>query len=162
KTTLATLFSVDPLYVAFDLDERTLLRLRLKGGKEGELPVLMGLANEDSFPRRGKVDSVGVQVDPNTGTLRCRAVLPNPDGHFLPGMVVRVRLVTSAPHNALLVTEQAILTDQGQKFVYVVTDKNAVERRAVKLGSAQDGGLRVVTEGLKADEWVVVRGVKEA
>jgi RND family efflux transporter MFP subunit len=159
-TSLATLFSVDPLYVAFDLDERTLLRLRLKGGKEGELPVRMGLAGEEGFPRRGKVQSVGAQVDPNTGTVRCRAILPNPDGLLMPGMFVRVRLVTSAPYNALLVTEQAVLSDQGQKFVYVVSDKNVVERRPVKVGSAQDGGLRVVTEGLKSDEWVVVKGFK--
>jgi RND family efflux transporter MFP subunit len=159
-TSLATLFSVDPMYVAFDLDERTLLRLRLKAGKDGELPVLMALANEDGFPRRGKVESVGAQVDPNTGTVRCRATLPNADGVLLPGMFVRVRLVTSAPYKALLVAEQAVVSDQGQKFVYVVNDKNRAERRTVKLGSTQDGGLRVVTEGLKADEWVVVKGFK--
>jgi RND family efflux transporter MFP subunit len=161
KTLLGTLFSVDPLHVYFDLDERTFLQLRHNGGKENELPVLMGLANEDGFPHRGKVQSVGAQVDPNTATIRCRAVLPNPDGKLLPGMFVRVRLVTSAPHKALLVTEDAVMSDQGKKYLYVVNDKNVVERRNVKLGSAQDGGLRVVAEGLTSDDWVVVKGVNQ-
>jgi RND family efflux transporter MFP subunit len=161
KTSLGTLFSVDPMYVAFDLDERTFLRLRLKDRKDGEFAVHMALGDENNFPRAGKMDSVGVQVDPKTGTIRCRAILPNADGQLLPGMFVRVRLVTRAPYKALLVTEQAILSDQGQKFVYVVTDKNVVERRNVTLGSSQEDGLRVVAEGLKPGEWVVVKGLKE-
>jgi RND family efflux transporter MFP subunit len=159
KTSLGTLSSVDPMYVAFDLDERTFLRLRLKDRKDRELAVHMALGDENRFPRAGQLYSVGAQVDPKTGTIRCRAMLPNPGGQLLPGMFMRVRLVTRAPYHALLVTEQAILTDQGQKFVYVVTDKNVVERRNVKLGSSQDDGLRVVAEGLKRDDWVIVKGM---
>ena len=98
---------------------------------------------------------MGTRFDPNTGTLRFRAVVPNPDGILLPGLSARVRLITSTPFKALLVPEGALLSDQGQKYLYVVSEQGVVERRPVKLGVYHDG-LRVVNEGLKADEWVVV------
>jgi multidrug efflux system membrane fusion protein len=159
KTLLAKIVSTDPVHVYFDVDERTHLRLaRLKGKAEQymDLPVQMRLSDEDGFPHRGKVDFVDMQVNPTTGTIRWRAVFANPDDLLKPGLFARVRLTTSAPHKALLVPDQAVLNDQGKRYLFLVNDKNMIERRLVKVGSLH-GELRAVTEGLTADDWVVVK-----
>ncbi len=162
-TWLTTIVSTDPVYVFFDIDERTALQLRRKAqespGKiagNSDLPVSCGLVDEAGFPRRGEVDAANNRVDPGTGTLRMRAVTQNPGGLIMPGMSVRVRLVMSEPYKAVLVPERALMSDQGNKQVFVVTAANVIERRGVKLGPLQDG-LRVVKEGLAASENVVVR-----
>jgi RND family efflux transporter MFP subunit len=166
-TDLATVVSGDPMFVYFDADERTVLRLRqmIREGKlkEAGAPVQLGLANEDGYPRRGVIDFMDNQVSPATGTLQLRAVFPNADQVLLPGLFARVRLATSAPYKALLVPERAINSDQGEKYVFVANDKNVAERRPVKLGSRQDG-LRVVTEGITPEDRVIVNsagGVKD-
>jgi RND family efflux transporter MFP subunit len=159
-TTLATIVSLDPMYVYFDVSERTvLLRARLTGeGKtESEATVRLDLANGDRYPHRGIIDFVDNRVNPSTGTLRIRAIVPNAGWLLVPGLSVRVLVTMGAPHKALLVPDQAVLSDQGRKYVYVVTEKNVVQRRSVNLGPLQDG-LREVTEGLTAEDWVVVRG----
>jgi RND family efflux transporter MFP subunit len=160
-TLLATIVSTDPIFVAFDVDERTVLhlnRLRHEGKIQGVawvgLPLTVGLSDEEGFPRHGKIDSVETRIDVATGSARCRAVIPNPDGLLMPGLFVRVRLVTSAPHKALLVPEQAVLTDGGRKNVFTVTGQGIVQKRPVKAGPLYNG-LRSV-EGLQADEWVVI------
>jgi RND family efflux transporter MFP subunit len=162
---LATMHSLDPMYVGFDVDERTVLRLgrERRAGKGTSalgpgLPVLVGLVDEESFPRHGQVDSVDTRFDPATGTLRCRAAIPNPDELLLPGMFARVRLMTGAPSRAILVPERAVGTNQGQDYVFVVNDRRLVESRPVKLGGHRQG-LVVVKEGLKEGEWVVADGV---
>jgi RND family efflux transporter MFP subunit len=153
----------DPVCVVFDVDESTILRLnRLRNEGKGEAPVglavAVGLSDEKGFPRRGKVDSVEIRIDVATGSARWRAVFPNPDGLLSPGRFARVRLITSAPHKALLVPEEALVTDSGQKSVFVVTGQNIVQRRPVKTGQSYDG-LRLV-EGLEADEWVAIDHVQ--
>jgi RND family efflux transporter MFP subunit len=159
QTTLATIVSLDPIYVTFDMDERTLLRLRRLQG-EGQAagaagtPVFVGLADEQGYPHKGQFASEDIRVDPGTGTLRCRAVLPNPKGLLLPGLFVRVRLTVAPPAPALLVPERAVGTDQGQAYVLVVTDRNVTERRPVRLGPVENG-WRVVREGLAPGDWVV-------
>jgi RND family efflux transporter MFP subunit len=164
-TVLATIVSQDPLCVYFEVDERTALRLFEKGREglrpEKKPPVLLGLADQTGFPRRGVLDFVDNQLDPRTGTLRLRAVLPNPDGVLKPGLFARVRLPLGEPYQALLVPERATGTDGlgTRKFVYVVDDKNAVHYRVVKLGTKHDG-LVVVTEGLKPDEMVIGSGLQ--
>jgi RND family efflux transporter MFP subunit len=167
KTLLATVISPDPMCVVFDVDEREALRLRRTMGKdndkadrEWQFPVFCGLADEAGFPHRGKVESVDIRTDPAAGTVRWRAVLPNPQGILMPGLFARVRLVTSGPHKALLVPEGALGSDQGQKFVYIVTDQNAVQYRRVKVGQV-DNALRVVEEGLTTEDWVVVAGLQK-
>ncbi|HEY7157509.1 MAG TPA: efflux RND transporter permease subunit, partial [Gemmataceae bacterium] len=159
ETILATLVSRDPMYVYFDVDERSVLRLlrlaRSDKGKAEKMPAAIGLAAEEDFPHRGVVDLTDNQVNPETGTLRMRAVLPNKDGLLMPGLFVRVRLAMGAPRKALTVPEQAVMVEGGEKFVYVVNDKDVIERRAIAVGQA-DKGWRVVTYGLKADERVVV------
>jgi RND family efflux transporter MFP subunit len=160
-TLLATIVSTDPMFVAFDVDERTVLhlnRLRHEGKIKGEawagLPVTVGLSDEEGFPRRGKIDSIETRIDVATGTAHWRAVIPNPDGLLMPGLFVRARLVTSAPRKALLVPEQAVFTAGGRKNVFTVTGQGIVHIRPVKAGPLYNG-LRSV-EGVQADESVVI------
>jgi RND family efflux transporter MFP subunit len=159
KTLLATLASTDPMYVYFNIDERTVLTLRRKAAQEGaptSLPVFCGMPGEDGFPHETKVDSAEGHVDPATGTVSVRAVLPNKDGLLLPGMAVNVRLATSAPYKALLVPEQFMEHDKRPTaFVYVVNGQNVIERRAVMIGRRQGDRLWAVSKGLTADDWVV-------
>jgi RND family efflux transporter MFP subunit len=169
---LTTVVSVDPIYVDFDADERALIRVRKATiAREGTatpenvraaaLSVLVALVDEKDFPHRGAIEFVDNQVDPSTGTIRVRAVLPNPDRLLAPGLFVRVRLPLGEPRSGVLVSDRAIGTDQDRKYVLVVNDQNVVEYRQVKLGPTQ-GGLRNVAEGLAPGEWVIVNGIQRA
>ncbi|MGH9175212.1 MAG: efflux RND transporter periplasmic adaptor subunit, partial [Vicinamibacterales bacterium] len=166
-TLLTTLASVDPVYVSFVGDERAYLRyqqLVRSGNRESPrtspTPVRVGLANETGFPHEGKVDFVDNSLDPATGTIRVRAVVPNPDGRFLPGLFARVRLLGESKDNALLINEQAVLTDQDRRYVYIVGKENSAERREVALGPSIEG-LRVVEAGLKPGDKVIVNGMRK-
>jgi RND family efflux transporter MFP subunit len=161
------------------VDERTLLRLRrlVQEGKiqsrraGAEIKVLLGLSDEldtDSgrfvFPHQGTINFSDNKVDPSTGTLRLRAVIENPKAangsRFLsPGLYMHVRLPVGRPRKALLIAEQAVGTDQGRKFVYVVNSKNEAVQRAVKVGSL-NVGRRVIEEGLAPGEKVIVSGIQ--
>jgi RND family efflux transporter MFP subunit len=139
--TLATIVSSDPLYVVFDVDERSVLDLRrqaaeekAKTGRELPIEVRCGMANEKDCPRRAAIESKDARMDPATGTARWRATLPNPDGVLMPGMFARVRLLVGSPHKALLIPEQALGSDQGRRFVFVIDKRNTVERRFVETG----------------------------
>ncbi len=166
-TLLTTLVSVDPMYVYFDMDERTVLRVRqlIREGKassarETKWPVALGLATEDGFPHGGKINFEDNQVNPKTGTLRVRGVFPNKDELLSPGLFARVRVPIGRAHRALLVTDRAIDTDQGQKVLYVVNEKNEVVSRPVRLGALHDG-LREIADGLKPGERVIVSGLQQ-
>ncbi len=169
---LTTLVSVDPIYVYFDIDERTLLQQRARRRAQGQtvgsdairsykIPVEIGLASEVGYSQRGLMDFVDNRVDPSTGTLKARAEFSNADRVLTPGLFLRVRAPLGDPRPALLVTERAIGTDQGNKFVYVVNDKKVVEYRAVKLGPKADSGLQSI-EGINPGEWVIVNGIQRA
>ncbi len=166
-TLLTTIVSVDPMYAYFDVDERTVLRVKqliragqLKTPDEAHIPVWLGLANEDGFPHRGAIDFADNQINSKTGTLRVRGVFPNQDEALAPGYFARVRVPVSPPHKALLVTDRALDTDQGQKVVYVVGKDNKVVSRPVRLGALHDG-LREVTDGLRPGERVIVNGLQQ-
>src|SRR5262245_11723688 len=166
-TLLTTIVSVDPMYAYFDVDERTVLRVRkliregkARSARETAWPVSLGLATEEGFPHRGTINFVDNQVNPKTGTLRVRGVFPNKDEALSPGFFARVRVPIGQPHRALLVTDRAIDTDQGQKVLYVVNEKNEVVSRAVRLGALHHG-LREITEGLNAGERVIVSGLQQ-
>jgi multidrug efflux system membrane fusion protein len=171
ETLLTTIVSVDPMYVYFDVDERALLRYRRefrKDPKEGgpepsvkdlKIPVYVGLEGEAGYPHHGVIDFGDNRVNPSTGTIQIRGVLPNPKRVLDAGMRARVRVPVSDPHKAVMITERAVGTDQGRKFVYVVNDQNVAERRDVKLDRLSDG-LQVVAEGLKPEDWVVVNGIQ--
>jgi RND family efflux transporter MFP subunit len=166
-TLLTTIVSVDPMYAYFDVDEHTVLRVRrlVREGKadsprDGVVPVWLGLANEDGHPHRGTIDFVDNQVNPKTGTMRLRGVFPNKDQVLTPGLFARVRAPIGRPHKALLVSDRALDTDQGQKIVYVVDSDNKVVSRPVRLGALHDG-LREITDGVKPGERVIVNGLQQ-
>jgi multidrug efflux system membrane fusion protein len=173
QTLLTTVLSLNPMYAYFDLDEPTLLRIRrainegkIKLPSNGEFPVLMGLQGEEGFPHRGKIDFVNNQVNSTTGSISVRGIFPNPRPKggvrlLSAGMFVRIRLPIGQPHPAILVVDRAISSDQGLKYVYVVGPDNKVEYRRVTTGALQDDGLRVISSGLKPDEWVVVGGLQQ-
>lgn len=166
-TLLTTIVAGDSMYVYFDVDERTLLRGReaaragmTSSAKPGaDRTVLMALATEDGFPRHGTLDFVDNQVNPKTGTIRVRGLFANPDGVLRPGLFVRVRIPIGDAHPALLVTDRAIETNQGQKVVYTVNEKNEVVSRTVRLGGLHDG-LRAVEAGLSPGDRVIVNGLQ--
>jgi RND family efflux transporter MFP subunit len=166
-TVLTTLVSVDPIYAYFDVDERTVQRVRqliragkVKSAREVAWPVALGLATDRGFPHRGTINFVDNQVNPKTGTLRLRGVFPNKDEALSPGYFVRVRVPIGKPHRALLVSDRALDTDQGQKVLYVVDKDNKVVSRPVRLGALHDG-LREITAGLKPTERVIVNGLQQ-
>jgi RND family efflux transporter MFP subunit len=167
-TLLTTLVSVDPMYAYFDVDEHTVQRVhqliregKAKSVRQGEeVTVWLGLANEDGFPHRGTINFVDNQVNPKTGTLRLRGVFHNENEVLSPGFFARVRLPIGLPHQALLVSDRALDTDQGQKIVFLVNDKNEVVSRPVRLGALHDG-LREITGGLKPGERVIVKGLQQ-
>jgi RND family efflux transporter MFP subunit len=167
-TLLTTIVSVDPMYVYFDADEYTVLRVRklIREGKAKsardvpDLPAWLGLANEEGHPHKGVLNFVDNQVNPKTGTLRLRGVFPNKDDALAPGYFARVRINIGFPHPALLINDRAIDTDQGQKIVYVVGEDNKVSTRPVRVGKIY-AGLREITHGLKAGDRVIVNGLQQ-
>ncbi|HEY4308680.1 MAG TPA: efflux RND transporter periplasmic adaptor subunit [Pirellulales bacterium] len=166
ETVLTTIVSIHPIYAYFDIDERTVLRLRrlvrdgrIKSHRETEITVQVALSDEDQFNLSGVVDFVDNQVDPTTGTLRLRAVIQNPNRLLSPGLFVRIRFPIGDPHPALLIPEEALATDQGQRFVYVIDDKNHVVYRRVQVGMLL-GGKRVITQGLAPEDRIAVSGLQ--
>jgi RND family efflux transporter MFP subunit len=165
-TLLSSVVSMDPIYLYFDADEQSYLRYA-KMAREGERsssretgnPVQVGLADEEGFPHAGTMDFVDNQLNPQTGTIRGRAVLPNKDGRFTPGLFARVQLLGSGEYSAILIEDRAVNTDQSQKYVLLLGANNQIEYRKVKLGRVIDG-LRVVREGLKAGDVIVVNGAQ--
>jgi RND family efflux transporter MFP subunit len=163
-TVLTTIVSLDPMYAYFDVDEMTFLQVRalLRKCKSGasDIPeVSLGLANEEGYPHRGKIDFADNQVDPNTGTLKARGIYRNADRLLTPGLFARIRLPLGSAHKAILVTDRAIDTDQGQKVVYTVNKDNVVDKRPVQLGRLHDG-LREILSGIKPSEQVIVDGIQ--
>ena len=173
-TVLTTVVTTHPMYVYFDIDENTMLdvlrkrvlpsKVDLLAEKDG-VPVFCGLADEQGFPHKGYVNFGNNVVNPSTGTITMRGVFENPAnpvGKALlrPGMFVRVHLPLDRPRRALLVSEKALGSDQGQKFLLVVDDKNVVAYRRVKTGPLQENGLRVIADGLKTGERVIISGLQ--
>ncbi|AJY48458.1 transporter (plasmid) [Acinetobacter nosocomialis] len=158
-TALTTIVSVNPLYVYFDLDEKTFLDLKGKN-KSGQfnLPIEMGLANTETYPYTGKLNFVSNQIDQRTGTLRVRASIANDSGELAPGMFARVKLTTGNKQSTILIDDQAVGTDQGNNFVLVLGSNNMVEFRPVTLGSVVDG-LRIISTGLQTGDKVIIKGL---
>ena len=120
------------------------------------MPVDVGLSDEQGFPHRGTIEYVAPQLDPATGTLLVRGILPNPDRALLPGFFVRMRLpMGRVDRNALLVPDRALQTDQGGRYLLVLDSDDVVRQHYVQLGSLI-GALRVVTSGLMPEDRVVV------
>jgi multidrug efflux system membrane fusion protein len=209
-TQLTTLVSMDPMYVNFDMDEPTLMRIKqaIQEGKvklpsEGpdvtlsagaqamanlaapmpgrlaaaaslhpltgagaDMLVYMAIPGDESPQRKGVINFFDNQVNPGTGSIQVRGKFPNPviaqNTHLLaPGMFVRVRLPIGQPQQSLLVIDRAVTSDQGRKYVYVLDADGKIEQRKVTIGSLQDDGLRVITQGLKKDDWVLIGGLQQ-
>jgi RND family efflux transporter MFP subunit len=165
-TLLSSVVSMNPIYLYFDADEQSYLRYTHTAhsgvgpsSNAAQNPVQVGLANEEGFPHAGTVDFVDNQLNPQTGTIRARAVLQNKDGLFTPGLFARVQLLVSGEYSAILIEDRAVNTDQSQKYVLVLGPNNQIEYRKVTLGRVIDG-LRVVREGLKPGDVIVVNGAQ--
>ena len=162
-TLLTTIVSLDPVHVYFDGDERAYLRYQAmeRNGERsnGAHPVHVALAGDRDFPHEGVLDFMDNHLDPNTGTIRGRALLSNHEGVFTPGLFARVRLPGSGTFRALLVDDKAILTDQDRKYVYVLGEDSRALRRDVRIGRMVEG-LRVVESGLEPKDRVLVHGVQ--
>jgi RND family efflux transporter MFP subunit len=167
-TLLTSIVSLDPIHIYFDMDEATYQknnRLWFEGkrpsSRETPNPVQVTLTGETKPSHEGTIDFLDNRLDISTGTLRSRAVIPNKDLSILPGQFGRVRVIGSAPYEALLITDSAIATDQSRRIVFVVRQDDTVEARPVMLGPLDDG-LRVIREGLKAEDRVIVDGIQRA
>jgi len=167
-TVLAEINHIDPIYVYFTINELDLMRvkkLRLDSNapdyRSQLIPAFIGLANEDGYPHEGRIDFTAITVDPSTGTLLVRAVVPNQNRYIVPGLFARIQMPIGQNPSALLIPEVALGSDQLGRYVLVVNDKNVVERRGVKLGQLF-GVKRVVAEGLNGDERVIINGLLRA
>jgi multidrug efflux system membrane fusion protein len=157
---LTSVVSLERIYASFDGDEETYLRVGAAAHQGKPATVKIGLANETGFPHEGKLEFVDNQLDPRSGSVRMRATFTNTDGMLVPGLFARVQLAGSTgAKSALMINDRAISTDQDRKFVFVVDKDNKAEYRPVTLGPSIDG-LRVVRDGLKAGEKIVVNGLQ--
>ena len=161
---LTTLVSLDKVYVYFDVDEGTFLRYQAMARDAAHnntaLPIHIGLVGENGYPHQGVLDFTDNQLTASTGTIRMRALLDNSDRSFTPGLFARVQMPGSPLFNALLIDDKAVLTDQDRKYVYVVDDAGKAERHDIQMGGLS-GGLRIVQQGLKVGDRVVVDGVQK-
>ena len=164
ETLLTTIVSQDPMYVYFDADENSYLRYKEQERKNERTArdnaVHVGLANEDGYPHVGTVDFLDNQVNPSIGTVRARAVLPNADRIFTPGLYARVQFVSRQKAEALLIDDKAVLTDQDRKYVYVVDKEGKAQRKDIVPGRMVEG-LRVVQAGLAPADRIVVVGLQK-
>ena len=166
STLLTTIVSLDPISADFEVDARAYLKHArlLRGGKGSDArgvktPAHLGLATEAGFPHQGYLDFIDNRLDPNTGTMSGRALFPHRDLALVPGLFARIRLPGSSPYQAVLIRDEAVGSDQTQRFALVVNGQNTVEYRRVVLGP-MIGGLRVIREGLSPQDWVIVNGVQ--
>jgi RND family efflux transporter MFP subunit len=163
QAALAEITQLDPIYVVASLSEQDVLKIRANLGQRRltladlhKVPVDVGLSDETGFPHQGTIQYVAPALDPATGTLLVRGIVPNPDRVLLPGFFVRMRLpMAKVDRNALLVPDRALQQDQGGRYLLVVNKDDVVEQRYVQLGQLI-GALRVITSGLKLDDRVVV------
>nr|HPM83608.1 efflux RND transporter periplasmic adaptor subunit [Candidatus Anammoximicrobium sp.] len=178
---LTTIVSVDPMQVYFDIDERALQRYMASNPsrstkddagqpkkmtvREQKLPFFFGLETEVGYPHRALMDFAENKVDPTTGTIQVRGEVANPEGRFVAGSRVRIRVPVSAPYQARLVPDTAVLTDQEKRYLLVVdkTNNNTVVRRDVQLGRLLDDGMRVILgDGVSPEDFVIVLGLQRA
>ena len=164
-TVLTNIVSVDPINFYFDVDERTYLAYQQlsagglntpAGGSRNEVKVAIG--NEPRPVHPGYLDFTENRLDQASGTMRARAVLPNPDGRLLPGLFGRVAVLGSASYDGVLIPDEAVSADQDRRIVYVVNPDNSVKMQPVRLGPRIDG-YRVIREGLKGEDTIVVNGL---
>lgn len=161
STLLTTLVSDDPVHAYFDADENSYLDY-IAGrdpAKAAQTRVYLGLINEEGYPHEGRLDFLDNRVDAESGTIRGRAVLENPDGRFTPGLFVRLKLVSPESETVALVDDRAIGTDLDRRYVLVVDDENVAQYRGIETGPRVDR-LRVVRSGLEPGDRIIVNGLQ--
>jgi RND family efflux transporter MFP subunit len=168
-TQLASIVALDPIYVNFNVSEQDVLRIRAEAARRGvtvaelrQLPVQVGLQTEQGYPHEGRLDYLAPVINQSTGTLPVRGIVPNPNRQMLPGYFVRVRVPYDQMGDALLIPDTSLGSDQGGRYLLVVNGENVVELRHVQTGPLEDGGLRVIEDGLKPEDRVVVAGLLRA
>ncbi|MDQ8729293.1 efflux RND transporter periplasmic adaptor subunit [Bradyrhizobium sp. LHD-71] len=168
-TLLTTIVRLDPIYFVFDMSERDFVAYEraMKSGKLRSIrdkgtPVWARLPDDDGWPYQGTMNFVDNRLELGSGTIRVRAVLPNRDSFITPGQFGRIRLPSSDEYDGILIPETALLTDQGERIVLTVGDDNVVKTKTVQLGPSQPGGLRVVREGLRPTDRIVINGLLRA
>lgn len=170
-TLLTTVNKMDPIFVYFEAPERHVLRFLSERAKNTDAPIdrpevigqaFIGLSTEAGFPHEGYIDYVDNTVNPTTGTIQLRAVIPNPENVLFPGLFVRVRVPGATQSNSIVIDEKAVATDIGGKYIYVIGDNNIVEQRYIQLGDGQDNGTVVVRDGLEGDESYITNGILRA
>lgn len=169
-TLLTTIVNDDFVYVYFDVSENDLLALeRTREQRTNtttrperlDAPAFLALADEVGYPHEGRIDFAETHLDTSTGTINVRAIFANPKGDLLPGLFARIRIPIRKPRQMLMVSERALGSDQGQRYLLVVNEKDQVEYRRVKVGRL-DEGLRVIEEGIGPKDWVIVSGLQRA
>ncbi|WP_434676302.1 efflux RND transporter periplasmic adaptor subunit [Pseudomonas sp. D3-10] len=158
STALTNLVSISPIYADFDVDEQTFLRYLGNRPAGDTVPVMLGLAHEEGYPRKGNLSSLDNRLDTRSATIRVRASFDNSNGELRPGLFARVLLPGSASRPATLIEDSAIGTDQDKKYVLVVDAEGRVQYRQVKPGIRQ-GALRVIDQGITPEEQVVVNSL---
>ena len=167
-TQLTNIVSVNPIYAYFNVDERSVLKYErqvragtMTDARSGAVPIALQLENDIGFPHQGSIDFINNQFNSSTGTLQVRGLFPNADGALIAGSFVRVRVAGSPLHSALLVSDRAVGTDQGQKYLLVVGQENVVVVKPVELGPEAEG-LRVVRGGITGDDEIIINGIVNA
>lgn len=161
---LTTVVTSSPIYADFEIDEASFMKYAQAGatGQQAvsQIPVMMAMSGETEALHKGHIESFDNRLNTTSGTIRVRAVFDNADNVLVPGLFARIKLGGPTENDALLITDRAIGTDQSKKFVYVVGEENKVAYREVKLGSLAEDGLRVITDGLKPGDKIVINGTQ--
>ncbi|MCS3741529.1 MULTISPECIES: efflux RND transporter periplasmic adaptor subunit [unclassified Rhizobium] len=169
-TKLATIVQTDPLYVYFNVSEAQVLMIKQSLAKAGRkltqadlpnIPVEIGLGDEEGYPHKGHLDYVSPQIDASTGTLSVRGIIDNKDHALLPGLFVRVRVPVAHQDKALVIRDDAIGTNQQGNYVLVLGKDDVIEQKVVKIGQ-RNGQMRVIESGLDPADWVVMAGIQRA
>jgi multidrug efflux system membrane fusion protein len=158
---LTTVVSSNPIYADFEVDEDAYLQFSHSNNTQSanNIPVMMSLGNDNAISHTGYINSFDNRLNTASGTIRARAVFENQDGKLVPGLFARIKLGDTTKIQAILITDRAVGTDQSKRIVFVVGADNKISYREVKLGSVVEG-LRVVREGLKPGEKIVVNGLQ--
>jgi RND family efflux transporter MFP subunit len=163
-TKLATIVQLDPIYVEFNVSEQDVLKIRhnianrrLTVEELSKIPLDIGLMNEEGYPHKGNMNYVAPEIDAQTGTILVRGLFQNPNRDLIPGFFARIRVPMGlGAQSVLLIPNRVTAEDQAGKYVLVVNKDNVVEQKRIKTGQLLVGGLRVITEGLTAEDRVVL------
>ena len=168
ETVLATIVAIDPIHLVFTGSEADFLKYSRLGAsgdrrssRDAPNPVEARLIDEENWPHKGHMNFVDNELDASAGTIRARAVFPNPDDFLAPGLFARLRIVASGEYEALLLPDEAILSDQAKKIVLVSDAEGTVTAKVVKLGALHEG-MRVIRSGITENDKVIVNGVQRA